>query len=206
VKAVEWKEQRVIIRQGIWTVSEREDRPAVELTLVRAGQAGDPTALARLLALHKEALLAFCYGILGHVEDAEDAAQETFLQALRALSGYRGDAAFRTWLFRIAVRLCLRYRAARRIAAPLDEGCDALAFTPSPETTVLDRLHALEILRRLQPRHRAILLLKEREEWSVAEIAAALGWSGIRVKNELAKARRALMEMRRQDAAQGEDE
>jgi RNA polymerase sigma factor (sigma-70 family) len=196
----------VSIRQGIWSVSEREERPAVERTLVQAGQAGDRTALARLLALHKEALLAFCYGILGHMEDAEDAAQETLLQALRTLSGYRGDAAFRTWLFRIAVRLCLRSRATRPIAAPLDEGCDRLASIPSLETTVLDRLHALEIFRRLQPRHRAILLLKEREEWSVAEIAAALGWSAIRVKNELAKARRALVELRRQDAAEGEDE
>jgi RNA polymerase sigma-70 factor, ECF subfamily len=195
----------VSIRQGIWTVSDGKERPAVEVMLIRAGQAGDRAALARLLALHKEALLAFCYGILGHVEDAEDAAQETFLQALRALSGYRGDAAFRTWLFRIAVRLCLRHRAARRITAPFDEGCEGLASTPSPETIALDRLRVLEALRHLPPRHRAILLLKEREEWSVAEIAAALGWSTIRVKNELAKARRALVELRRQEAAEGED-
>jgi RNA polymerase sigma-70 factor, ECF subfamily len=196
----------VSIRQGIWAVGEREERPAAEAALVRAGQAGDHAALARLLALHKDALLAFCYGILGHVEDAEDVAQETFLQALRALADYRGDAAFRTWLFRIAVRLCLRHRAARRPTALLDEGCEGLASAPSPETIALNRLRVLEALRHLPPRHRAILLLKEREGWSVAEIAAALGWNGIRVKNELAKARRALVELRRQETGQGGDE
>lgn len=195
------------IRQGIWTVRERETPErgdlAIEAALVRAGRAGDHAALARLLARHKDALLAFCLGILGHVEDAEDAAQETFLQALRALPGYRGDAAFRTWLFRIAVRLCLRHRAARRVALPLDETLES--STSSPEQIALDRLHVLEALRHLPPRHRAILLLKEREGWSVTEIAAAMGWSAIRVKNELAKARRALVELRRHTADWGED-
>jgi RNA polymerase sigma-70 factor (ECF subfamily) len=195
----------VSIRQGTWVVRERDGRPAAEAALVRAGQAGDDAALARLLALHKEALLAFCYGILGHVEDAEDAAQETFLQALRALSGYRGDAAFRTWLFRIAVRLCLRHRAARRATLPLDDTTERLPTAASPETIALNRIHVLEVLRHLPPRHRAILLLKEREEWSVAEIAAALGWSAIRVKNELAKARRALVELRQHAADEGEN-
>jgi RNA polymerase sigma-70 factor (ECF subfamily) len=196
----------VSIRQGIWAVREDEERPAAELALIRAGQAGDRAALARLLALHKEALLAFCYGILGHVEDAEDAAQETFLLALRALSGYRGDAAFRTWLFRIALRLCLRHRAARRPTAPLDDGEEAGVTTPSPETIALNRLRIVEALRHLPPRHRAILLLREREGWSLAEIAAAFGWSTIRVKNELAKARRALVERRRHDSLTGEGE
>ena len=193
------------IRQGTWTVCEQEERPAAETALVRAGQAGDRTALARLLALHKEALLAFCYGILGHVEDAEDAAQETLLLALRALEGFRGDAAFRTWLFRIAVRLCLRHRAARRSTASLDDAGETPNAAPSPETIALARLQVLEALQHLPPRHRAILLLKEREGWSVSEIAAALGWSGIRVKNELAKARRALVELRRQEAGKGEE-
>jgi RNA polymerase sigma-70 factor (ECF subfamily) len=193
----------VTIRQGIWVVGEREQRPAGEAALVRAGQAGDLEALARLLALHKEALLTFCYGILGHVEDAEDVAQETLLQALRALAGYRGEAAFRTWLFRIAVRLCLRHRAARRPTVLLVEESAGLPSAPSSEAVALTRLRVLEALRHLQPRHRVLLLLKEREEWSVTEIAVAMGWSAIRVKNELARARRALVELRRREADEG---
>jgi RNA polymerase sigma-70 factor (ECF subfamily) len=88
--------------------------------------------------------------------------------------------------------------------APLDEQREIAAPAPSPETIALNRLQIVEALRHLPPRHRALLLLKEREEWSVAEIAAALGWSAIRVKNELAKARRALVELRRQALSAGE--
>jgi RNA polymerase sigma-70 factor, ECF subfamily len=76
---------------------------AAEAALLRAGRAGDEDALAQLLARHKRPLCALCHGILAHPDDVEDAVQETFLRALRALPGFRGDAAFRTWLFRIAV-------------------------------------------------------------------------------------------------------
>src|SRR5712691_11254561 len=107
-----------------WIVSEIEEGPAVEAVeseLLRAGKSGDRAALEQLLALHKRSLLALCHGILGHADDAEDAAQETFLRALRALPGFRGDAAFRTWLFRIAVNVCLRSKAARHPAERWDE-------------------------------------------------------------------------------------
>src|SRR4051794_8157187 len=76
-----------------------------ERVLLQAGRAGECAALEQLLALHQRALFALCYGMLGHADDAEDAVQETFLRALRSLSGFRGESAFRTWLFRIAVNL-----------------------------------------------------------------------------------------------------
>jgi RNA polymerase sigma-70 factor (ECF subfamily) len=185
-------------------VGENEDGRAGETTLLRAGRAGDRAALEQLLAPHKEPLLILCRGILYHPEDAEDAAQETFLRALRALSRFRGDAAFRTWLFRIAVNVCLKWKAARRPDAAWDEERAPHAHAASPETIALSRLRVLEALRVLPPRHRAILLLKGREGWSVEEIAAALGWNKIRVKNELSKARRALVAWRR-DAGEGEE-
>jgi RNA polymerase sigma-70 factor (ECF subfamily) len=178
--------------------------PAAEAALLRAGQAGDPAALERLLALHKRSLYALCHGILGHPDDAEDAVQETFLRALRALAGFRGEASFRTWLCRIALHLCLRWKASRHPIAPWD---DVQSFaTPesaSPEAIALRHLRLTEALQSLQPRHRAILLLKEREGWSVTEIAAALRCNEKRVENELSKARRALVEWRRRDAVDG---
>src|SRR5258708_1465569 len=99
------REQRMVGVQGWPAVSEDPTRSAAEVALLAAGRAGDRAALGQLLALHERALVAFCLGILGNLEDAEDAAQETFLRALQGLAGYRGDAAFRTWLFRIAVNL-----------------------------------------------------------------------------------------------------
>lgn len=193
------------IQQELLIVGNREERRSSEAVLVRAAQAGDRAALEQLVALYKQPLFVLCYGILGHVQDAEDAVQETFLRVLRTLSDFRGDASFRTWLFRVAVNLCLDCkRAATRSAEirttePWDEEQPVSSVpTLSPEAVALDRLQVLEALQNLPPRHRALLLLKEREGWSLVEIAAALRCSPIRVKNELAKARRSLVEWRRE--------
>jgi RNA polymerase sigma-70 factor, ECF subfamily len=185
----------------------RGEEPALEAALVRASQAGDPAAMERLLALHQRPLYTLCLGVLGHPDDAEDAVQETFLRALTALPRFRGEASFRTWLFRIALNLCLRWKSARRTTA-LGDGAEALDVpeTASPETLALRHLRLREALGALLPRQRAILLLKEREGWSVPEIAEGLGWSPHRVEHELYKARRALVEWRRREAGEGEPE
>jgi RNA polymerase sigma-70 factor (ECF subfamily) len=187
-------------------VGEAGGESAAEAALIRAARAGDRVALEELLGPHQRALVAFCYGILGSVEDAEDAAQETFLRALRALATFRGEAAFRSWLFRIALNLCATWKRSRRPTEPWhEEGRFPGSGAASPEAVALDRLQIMHALRSLPRRHRALLLLKEWEGWSMAEIAAALGWSETRVKNELYKARRALAEWRRQEADEGEN-
>ena len=182
-------------------VGEVEDG-SVEAALLAAGRAGDPAALERLLARHQQALYRLCCGVLGHPQEAEDAVQETFLRALRALPGFRGDASFRTWLFRIALNLCLRWKASRPAAAPWSEDLlgdhPVILVGPSPEAIALRHLRVREALGRLQPRQRAVLLLKEREGWTVAEIGHALGWKPNRVEYELHKSRRALIEWRRE--------
>jgi RNA polymerase sigma-70 factor (ECF subfamily) len=174
-----------------------------EAALLRAGQAGDLTALERLLGAHKHALFVLCAGILGHAEDAEDAVQETFLRALHGLARFRGEAAFRSWLFRIAINVCLRWKAGRHPTELWDEERASGSSFASPEGIALGRLQVMEALSCLAPRHRTILLLKEREGWSAAEIARALGWNEKRVYNELYKARCALADWRRRHADEG---
>jgi RNA polymerase sigma-70 factor (ECF subfamily) len=192
--------------QGCLALSEIEGGRTDESELLRAGQAGDLAALDRLLERHKRPLLGLCCGMLGHGEDAEDAVQETFLRALRGLSSFRGEAAFRTWLFRIAVNICLRWKAGRHATEPWDEEQAALLpGTASPEAIALGRLQVMEALNSLPPERRAILLLKEREGWSVAEIALTMRWNEKRVRNELYKARLALVEWRRREADEGEE-
>jgi RNA polymerase sigma-70 factor, ECF subfamily len=191
--------------QGWVAVGESEGGPAAEAALLRAARAGDRDALERLVALHHRILLALCHSILGHAEDAEDAVQETFLRALRALPGFRGDAAVRTWLCRIAVNVCRNWRRDHRLTELLDEErADHPRQSASPEALALRHLRILEALNVLRPPQRIALLLKEREGWSMAEIAAALGWNEKRVGNELYRARRALVEWRRRDASEGE--
>jgi RNA polymerase sigma-70 factor (ECF subfamily) len=190
----------------VWLTAERnEESSAAETALLRAGQAGDLNALEQLLAPHKRPLFVLCHGILGHADDAEDAAQEAFLRALRALPGFRGDAAFRTWLFRIAVNLCLNWKRDRPLTEAWDEERDGISpNSASPEVMALRHLRIMEALQILPRRHRVILLLKEREGWSVGEIATAMRWNPIRVKNELSKARRMLVAWR-QETGEGDE-
>lgn len=195
-------EQRWVTAEG---GSADRIRDTAEAALLRAGRAGDRAALEELLALHKRSLHAFCYGILGHAEDAEDAVQETFLRALRALPSFREEASLRTWLSRIALNVCLKWKAARPPTQAW-EGEESLgtAATLSPEQIALRHLELLEALATLSPRHRAVLLLKEVEGWSVGEIAAALCCRTKRIEYELYRARRALALWRA--AAEGDQE
>jgi RNA polymerase sigma-70 factor, ECF subfamily len=196
------------VQPWLCAVGESERHAAAEAALLRAGQAGELAALDQLMALHERALLAFCRGILGHYEDAEDAAQETVFRALRALPSFRpGRATFRTWLFRIAINVCLDWKRGRRAVERWDEERSyASREGPSPETLALSRLEVMEALGQLSPRHRAVLTLKALQGWSVAEIAAVMGWNPLRVQNELAKARRTLVEWQRRGIEEGAEE
>jgi len=187
-------------------VSESESGPAAERALIRAGLAGDRVALERLLGPHKRSLVAMCYGILGNVEDAEDAAQETFLRALHALPGFRGDSAFRSWLVRIALNICFSWKRASHPTEPWqEEGCATASGAVSPEGIALCHLRLMEALNDLPPHRRAALLLKEWEGYSLAEVGALMGWNETRVKNESYRARRSLAEWQRREAAEGEN-
>lgn len=176
-----------------------------EQPLLAAMRSGDATAIERLLALHEKSLYALCRGILGHAEDAEDAVQETLLRALRTMDRFRGDSSLRTWLTRIAVNICLDWKRSRRPAAALnEEALDSRYTSPSPEAHVLQDQGLLEALSTLLPRHRTLLLLKELEGWSVAEIAGAFRCTQRRIYHELSLAHRMLAEWRARCAREGE--
>jgi RNA polymerase sigma-70 factor, ECF subfamily len=188
-----------------WSEEAEEGRVS-EAHLLRAARVGDRAALEALLAPHERRLYVLCRGILGHAQDAEDAVQETFLRALTALPRFRGDAPVRAWLFRIAVNVCLEWKRSHRPTEPWDAaGASISSDADSPEAIVLRQMRVMEALQALLPRHRALLLLKELEGWSLVEIGAALRWNTDRVKNELARARRALADWRERAAGQGDE-
>jgi RNA polymerase sigma-70 factor, ECF subfamily len=170
-------------------------------SLLAEGRAGNRSALERLLAPHAPGLYRLCHGILRNSHETEDAVQETFLRALRALPRFRGEASFRSWLFRIALNLCLERRRKSRPSVPWDE--DLPLTTPGaeqPAERVLQSVRVAQALAELHPRHRAILLLKEQEGWTVSEIAAAFRCSERRVYHELRMAHKTLARWReRQD-------
>jgi RNA polymerase sigma-70 factor (ECF subfamily) len=182
-------------------IAERADES--EEALLLAARRGDDGALERLFARSERTLYLLCRSIVGQAEDAEDAVQETFLRALHAFPRFRGESQVHTWLTRIAVNVCLTLRRGRR-ARPETLAPDPQSEpqSPSHEAEVLMRLTALEALASLPIRGRAVLLLKEREGWSTAEIARATRCTERQVYYELQKAYRALADWR---AAHSED-
>ena len=75
--------------------------------LMDQARAGDGEAFRRLTGPHRRELQVHCYRMLGSVQDAEDALQETLLAAWRGLDGFEGRASLRTWLYQVATSRCL---------------------------------------------------------------------------------------------------
>jgi RNA polymerase sigma-70 factor (ECF subfamily) len=161
---------------------------ANDTEVVSACVQGAPEAFQELLARYRKKALALAYQMLGNSEDAEDVAQEAFVKVFQALRGFRGQAAFSTWLYRIVANLCLARIRARRPCARLDEEAAAGAEEVS-SGQVAEALVTRQVLAKLNPGLRAVLLLREQGELSYQEIAAALGLPLGTVRSRLSKAR-----------------
>ena len=115
--------------------------PVTDEDLVAHAQAGDMEAFNQLVARWERPIYALAYRTLGREEDARDVAQEAFLRAYRGLKGFKGQAKFSSWLYRITLNLCRDWmRKARR--APLiqvpetEDGMDMAEQMPSPAESV----------------------------------------------------------------------
>jgi RNA polymerase sigma-70 factor (ECF subfamily) len=146
--------------------------------VIQAVLAGDADAFALLVRRYQEPVYRLAWRMTRNAEDAKDLAQEAFVQAYRNLGRFRQEAQFSTWLYRIAVNLCLNHQqaASREAAAGPDERladgrADSLAALVAAE-----RQQALEeAIAALPPQQRATLALRVQEGLSHREIAEVLG-------------------------------
>jgi RNA polymerase sigma-70 factor (ECF subfamily) len=141
---------------------------------VRRAQTGDPEGWKQLFRLHVRRLHRLVHRLAGPGTDAEDLVQIIFVQAFRALPGFRGDAAFFTWLGRIAVRITLRQvRQARSRPLPLDEALNDAAGSSAEGTTDARRAlaHLDAILGSLSDKRRTAFVLHVLEGHSLDEVA-----------------------------------
>lgn len=176
-----------------------------ESELVQAAQSGDQNAFGKLVEANQGRIYQLCYRMTGNPEDAADLTQDAFLNAWRSLSGFGGQSAFSTWLYRLAANACIDFlrREKRRGALSMtledDREDDRQADVPderfSPQQALEreeTRRAVREGLAALSPEHREILLLREIEGLSYHEIGQRLDLEEGTVKSRIARARMAL--------------
>ena len=174
-------------------------------SLVARLRRGDPAAFESLVRAHGGRLLSVARRFLGSNEDAEDAVQETFIKAFKAVSSFEERSQLHTWLHRIVVNTSLmKLRERRRKPQESIEDllptftADGHQVTESREWSdaVFERKETASIVRQaiemLPDQHRAVLVLRDIEERDTAETAAILRTSTTVVKVRLHRARQAL--------------
>ncbi|MBI3976377.1 MAG: sigma-70 family RNA polymerase sigma factor, partial [Armatimonadetes bacterium] len=166
-----------------------------EGSLIARSQRGDLEAFDRLVAAHEDRIYHAAYRITGNAEDARDAAQETFLKAFRALPRYRHEAAFSTWLHRIAVNASLDIVRRRPQVPPVsleDVALPAPSGNPEPEAERSEVQRRIQqALGRLAPDHRVIVVLRDLQGLAYEEIAEVLRIPIGTVRSRLSRAREA---------------
>lgn len=171
---------------------------------LRAAREGDAEAFARLYDAHVHPLFAFCLGLTGNRQAATELVQDAFVRAWEALSGFRGDSSFGTWLHRIAVNLMLTdarsfRRRALRVAIEADLGGDGTSsplenVQAAPSDSAL-RLDIAQAVSRLPAGARAVFVLHDIAGYPHADIARQLGIAEGTCKAHLFRARRLLRGM-----------
>jgi RNA polymerase sigma-70 factor, ECF subfamily len=177
-------------------------QPEPDDLLVRRFLDGDPSAFTTLVQRHETRVYNLCLRMLGNPEDALDAAQETFVTALRKLGQFRGDAAFTTWLHRVAVNACydeMRRQRRRPMlhSIPHDDGDGDRAPEPGPPVrdhaeAVAGALDAGAALAQVPEDFRTALVLADVQDLPYEEIARILDVPVGTVKSRVHRGRVAL--------------
>jgi RNA polymerase sigma-70 factor (ECF subfamily) len=175
----------------------------------------------RRTAQYRGELVAHCYRMLGSLHDAEDSVQETYLRAWRGFAEFEGRSSIKTWLYRIATRVCLnalQHSSRRMVPSALGApGNDPDEITgqdlevswlePFPDlllnadpaavvgTRQSLRLAMVAALQHLPPRQRAVLILRDVLAWQASEVAELLETSPAAVNSSLQRARAELSKL-----------
>ncbi len=170
----------------------QRDRAADEKALLERLRRGESGAFDEVLRLHRQTVYAVAWRVLGNHGDADEAAQQTFVKAWRAIGGFRGDASLRTWLVRIALNVSRSMIGRRRPEEGLDEIERVSEHEGDGADDVLDRMEARSEVRKavltLPPRQREVVLLKVFSEMTYGEVAGVMELSEGAVKAHLHQA------------------
>lgn len=168
-----------------------------EAEAIEKARNGDVTGYESLYHLHRRRVYSLCLRFTGNVSDAEDLAQEVFLQVYRKISTFRGDAKFGSWLHRVAVNLALmrfRRRRPREISLntpqTLKPGSPQLPVRDqfSARSFLVERVALTRALDNLTRARRSVVLLHDVDGFTHSEVAERLGVATGTSKSQLHKA------------------
>ncbi len=173
-----------------------------EKKIVKKAATGSAEAFEQLMLQYQTPIYNLCLRITGNPEDAADMTQESFLKAWRSLDSFHFEAAFSTWLYRLASNTCLDFLRSTKRRRELsltveDESGESQLLdlpdpAPTPESALLtseENAHLNAAMGQLDPEQRRILTLRVVNDLSYTEIAAVLNIKEGTVKSRLARAR-----------------
>ncbi|MFO7776340.1 MAG: sigma-70 family RNA polymerase sigma factor [Candidatus Hydrogenedentota bacterium] len=168
-----------------------------DTVLVEEAQKGDVHAFEELVRRYRNEVFGLAYHFLRSREEAWDISQEVFIKAHRALSRFRGDSAFKTWLLRITANQCKDYLKKRRVNTVAFDDAREAADAPSAGLTPAEAAGTAELgaaiekaLEALPVKHRTVFVLREYEGMSYEEMANVIGCSMGTVMSRLHHARK----------------
>src|SRR4029078_3552810 len=184
-----------ILHGGLVATKKSEPAPNSDLALAVAAGKGDMAAVEKLYGPHHPPVYSLCLRMTQNAAEAEDLAQEAFIQLFRKIGSFRGDSAFTTWLHRLTVNQCLMHFRKRsvKLERTTEEGetpVQIVRGTENPNSMpVLDRIALDNALKELPPGYRTVFVLHDVEGHEHEEIAKILGVAVGTSKSQLHKAR-----------------
>jgi RNA polymerase sigma-70 factor, ECF subfamily len=190
---------------NVLPVGEEKHLDNSERSLVQRAQRGDEEAFATLFQLHKKRVYSVCLQMTKDGADAEDLTQEAFMQVFRSINSFRGDSAFSTWLYRVAVNTVLMKLRRRKSPPVLSLDEPVSSDSPSLKREVgkkdmslcgaIDRIALRRAIEELPGGCRQIFDLHEVEGYQHHEIAELLQCSIGNSKSQLHKAKRKMRDL-----------
>jgi RNA polymerase sigma-70 factor (ECF subfamily) len=184
----------------LWQVGTSSDaalaaKPATDFELTRAASEGNMTAFEELYSRHSRRVYSLCLRMTANTAEAEDLAQEVFIQLYRKVGSFRGESAFTTWLHRLTVNQVLMHfrRRGVRMEQTTEDGespQQVVVGTGNPSSMpVVDRIALDKAISQLPPGYRSVFVLHDVEGHEHEEVARLLGCSVGTSKSQLHKAR-----------------
>lgn len=165
-----------------------------ERRAIRAAQKGDATGFQFLYERYKSYVYSLCLRMTHDPALSEDLTQDIFLHVWRKVSSFKGDALFRTWLYRVAINIVLlHFRRHKEINLPLDNqtlpSTELKMMENIPQPDIDEHISLQHTLGTLSPRYRSVLVLHDLHGYRHQDISQLLGITSGASRSQLHKAR-----------------